>query len=212
VLKCPHYLPLERRPSTVCLCAIKQPFLIFIASDSGLHRHEQPKRRKSLILYSVPRTLTTSSTFAAPEHMYSMTQQAENSHQIASFGSVARPNSFLLFVLILLLSYLLVPFIELSDRCAATCGTGQGFSGNASIDYLPHFKNVGVVTGAQKPDLKATETVVTLMHVLNHSSGLFYRLEMPNPIYLISKPYSSAQDGEDATGHFLDKIKVNVLA
>jgi len=137
VLKCPHYLPLERRPSTVCLCAIKQPFLIFIASDSGLHRHEQPKRRKSLILYLVLRTLTKSSTFAAPEHMYSMTQQAENSHQIASFGSVARPNSFLLFVPILLVSYLLDPFIKLSDRCAATCGTGQGFSGHASIGLPP---------------------------------------------------------------------------
>ena len=79
-------------------------------------------------------------------------------------------------------------------------------------DYLPHFKNVGVVTSAQKPDLKATETHVTLMHVLNHSSGLFYGLERPNPTYLLSTPYSSSQDGEDATGRFLDKIKVDVLA
>ena len=77
-------------------------------------------------------------------------------------------------------------------------------------DYLPHFKNVGVV--AQKPDLKATETHITLMHVLNHSSGLFYGLERPNPTYLLSTPYSSSQDGEDAAGRFLDKIKVDVLA
>jgi CubicO group peptidase (beta-lactamase class C family) len=79
-------------------------------------------------------------------------------------------------------------------------------------DYLPHFKNVGVITSAQKPDLKATETDVTLMHVLNHSSGLFYGLEIPNPTYLLPTPYSSSQDGEDATDRFLDKIKVNVLA
>lgn len=48
-------------------------------------------------------------------------------------------------------------------------------------DLPPHFdisiylliKNVGVVTTAQKPDLKATETDITPMHVLNYSSGLF---------------------------------------
>jgi CubicO group peptidase (beta-lactamase class C family) len=79
-------------------------------------------------------------------------------------------------------------------------------------DYLPHLKNVGVVTSAQKPDLKATGTDITLMHVLNHSSGLFYGLERPDPIYLLPTPYSSSQDGEDAAGCFLDKIKVNVLA
>jgi len=89
---------------------------------------------------------------------------------------------------------------------------GKVFLDTPVSDYLPHFKNVGVVTSAQKPNLKATEIDITLRQVLNRCSGLFYGFERLDPIYLPPTPYSSSQDGEDASGRFLDKIKVNVLA
>lgn len=87
--------------------------------------------------------------------------------------------------------------------------------GKLSLDtpisnYIPELKEVGVISSSEPLTLKPVETTITLMHVLNHSSGLYYKYESSDPPYTIPAPYTIPQDGElnDVFKNFYDKIKV----
>ncbi|KAF6748052.1 beta-lactamase [Ephemerocybe angulata] len=53
------------------------------------------------------------------------------------------------------------------------------------------------------------ESAVQVQHLLNHSSGLFYSLTIPDPPYAMQAGYTSAQDEKDPLGGFLKTITGN---
>jgi len=72
-------------------------------------------------------------------------------------------------------------------------------------DYLPEFRNPIIVddTSTDKPSFKPAQTVVTLKHLLNFTSGLFYPVTNDNNVRL-TRPYSSKEvhQSEDPTSQF----------
>lgn len=86
--------------------------------------------------------------------------------------------------------------------------------GKLSLDtpisnYIPELKEPGIISSSAPLTLKPAETAITLMHILNHSSGLYYKYESSDPPYTLSVPYTIPQDGElnDVFKKFYDKIK-----
>ena len=82
-------------------------------------------------------------------------------------------------------------------------------------DYLPQFRNPIIVdrtdtTDPQKTGFKPAETVVTLKHLLNFTSGLFYPTESG---YDMTKGCSSKEMhlSEDPTSEFFKIITVRFL-
>jgi hypothetical protein len=80
-------------------------------------------------------------------------------------------------------------------------------------DYLPEFRNPIIVdrTDTQKTSFKPAETIVTLKHILNFTSGLFY---LPGHEAVgLSKAYSSKEMhlSEDPTSEFLRIVIVRLL-
>ena len=87
--------------------------------------------------------------------------------------------------------------------------------GKLSLDtpisnYIPELKEVGVISSSEPLTLKPADATITLMHILNHSSGLYYKYESFDPPYTIPAPYTIPQDGElnAVFKNFYDKIKV----
>ena len=84
-------------------------------------------------------------------------------------------------------------------------------------DYLPQFRNPVIVdrtdtTDPQKTSFKPAQTVVTLKHLLNFTSGLFY----PNSIqrdHNMTKGCSSKEMhlSEDPTSEFFRIITVRLI-
>ena len=82
-------------------------------------------------------------------------------------------------------------------------------------DYFPQFRNPIIVnrtdtTDPQKTNLKPAETVVTLKHILNFTSGLFYPTE---PDHNMTKGCSSKEMhlSEEPTSEFFKIITVRLL-
>ena len=82
-------------------------------------------------------------------------------------------------------------------------------------DYFPQFRNTIIVdrtdtTDPQKTNFKPAETVVTLKHILNFTSGLFYPTE---PDHNMTKGCSSKEMHlfEDSTSEFFKIITVRLL-
>jgi CubicO group peptidase (beta-lactamase class C family) len=71
-------------------------------------------------------------------------------------------------------------------------------------DYLPEFRNPIIVdrTDTQKTSFKPAETIVTLKHILNFTSGLFY--PSGRETVGLYKEYSSKEMhlSEDPTSEF----------
>ena len=83
-------------------------------------------------------------------------------------------------------------------------------------DYLPQFRNPIIVdrtdtTDPQKTSFKPAETVVTLKHLLNFTSGLFYPTE---PDGNMTKGCSSKEMhlSDDPTSEFFRIITVRLLS
>ncbi|KIK01016.1 hypothetical protein K443DRAFT_132498 [Laccaria amethystina LaAM-08-1] len=124
---------------------------------------------------------------AAQERASLTILQVEKSHQTASSGSIAA--------------------LKLVEQ------------GKLSLDtpisnYIPELKELGVVSSSEPLTSKPAKTTITLMHVLNHSSGLYYKYESSDPPYTIPAPYTIPQDGEldDVFKNFYDKIKKESLS
>jgi Beta-lactamase len=84
-------------------------------------------------------------------------------------------------------------------------------------DYIPQFRNPIIVdrtdtTDPQKTSFKPAETVVTLKHLLNFTSGLFYPTAPPSD-YNMAKGCSSKEMhlSEDPTSEFFKIITVRIF-
>ncbi|KAF5322969.1 hypothetical protein D9611_009300 [Ephemerocybe angulata] len=66
------------------------------------------------------------------------------------------------------------------------------------------FKVASPAHAPLKPD-----SAVQVQHLLNHSSGLFYSLTIPDPPYAMQAGYTSAHDEKDPLGGFLKTITGN---
>ena len=83
-------------------------------------------------------------------------------------------------------------------------------------DYFPEFRNPIIVdrtdTDTQKTSFKPAETVVTLKHLLNFTSGLFYPTGRVAPSSL-TKGYSSKEmhHSEDTLSEFFRIVIVTIL-
>ncbi|KIK01013.1 hypothetical protein K443DRAFT_7253 [Laccaria amethystina LaAM-08-1] len=87
--------------------------------------------------------------------------------------------------------------------------------GKLSLDtpipnHIPELKEFGFISSSEPLTLKPAGTTITLVHVLNHSSGLYYKYESSDLPYTIPAPYTIPQDGEldDVFKNFYNKIKV----
>jgi CubicO group peptidase (beta-lactamase class C family) len=80
-------------------------------------------------------------------------------------------------------------------------------------DYLPEFRNPIIVDGTdtQKTSFKPAQTIVTLKHILNFTSGLFYSRGREN--VGLSNEYSSKEMhlSEDPTSEFFRILIVRLL-
>jgi CubicO group peptidase (beta-lactamase class C family) len=77
-------------------------------------------------------------------------------------------------------------------------------------DYFPQFRNPIIVdrTDTLKPNFKPATTVITLKHLLNFTSGLFYP-GLPD-LSRMAEPYSSKEihHSEDPTSEFFRLVIV----
>ena len=80
-------------------------------------------------------------------------------------------------------------------------------------DYLPHLRNPIIVDriDTQRTNFKPAQTVVTLKHLLNFTSGLFYPIERDSPG--LTKGCSSKEMhlSEDPTSEFFRIITVRLF-
>ena len=83
-------------------------------------------------------------------------------------------------------------------------------------DYLPEFRSPIVVDKAstQETSFKPAETVVTLKHLLNFTSGLFYPAIIAGNTSKIDEAYSSKgmHRAEDPTSEFFRIVKVKIVS
>lgn len=78
-------------------------------------------------------------------------------------------------------------------------------------DYFPEFANLVMIDDQMAPHwtYKPAQTVMTVKHLLHHTSGLFY------PIRDIKfdqqmDAYAAPHDGDDPVSEFISLVKVNV--
>ncbi|TFK32078.1 beta-lactamase/transpeptidase-like protein [Crucibulum laeve] len=76
-------------------------------------------------------------------------------------------------------------------------------------EILPEFANPIILDDpfADKPTYKPAKTPITLAHLLNHSSGLYYSVKPRNPPAALPIPYTAAHSKTNPIGHFYDLIK-----
>ena len=79
--------------------------------------------------------------------------------------------------------------------------------------FLPQFSNPVVLQYPFKVDKPAFKPLsedkrVTVMNILNHSSGLYYELKVPEPWYAMPVGYTGSHDKSNSLGGFLNKIRV----
>ena len=83
-------------------------------------------------------------------------------------------------------------------------------------DYLPEFRNSIVVDNALTPEtgFKPAETVVTLKHLLNFTSGLFYPVVIAGSRSKMDEAYTSKQmhRAEDPASEFFRIVKVGIVS
>ncbi|KAF6754612.1 beta-lactamase/transpeptidase-like protein [Ephemerocybe angulata] len=80
-------------------------------------------------------------------------------------------------------------------------------------DYLPQLNNLVIVNEGAKEWRPATR-VMTVEHLLHHTSGLFYSSDpsdgVPDWDQDLHNPYTAPQDAQDSVGNFLSLIKVHL--
>ncbi|KAJ3504164.1 hypothetical protein NMY22_g18012 [Coprinellus aureogranulatus] len=95
--------------------------------------------------------------------------------------------------------------LQLIDRSLLTLDTPISH-------HLPSFSNPVVLQypfKIAKPAFKplSPDTPVRVRHLLNHSSGLYYDLKVPEPWYAMGKGYTGEHDREDRVGGFVRHIQ-----